>query len=235
MTDKTSPNNNHRDQETWELTFNLFKLEYEQAAERYENIYRAIWQIFQYMALLSGGILTFASKDERFPIQFIIFIALIPLIFWFLATYIPMDKYGRDLGKRLSEIENQLNEKFTNYWSLNHYKPFDGREQKASVLWPPCKWWWRARFVIVSFGMILLIAFIVSLVCTIEYYSSNSTLKASLNKLELELSPLEVTLQNPESKELKNTLDILSKKIDSIDLVVQEIKADTDTMKQLTK
>lgn len=31
--------------------FELLKLEYEKAADRYENIYKAIWQNFSYMAL----------------------------------------------------------------------------------------------------------------------------------------------------------------------------------------
>jgi hypothetical protein len=46
MTEATSPDNNSPEQEKWERTFNLFKLEYEQAAQRYENVYKAIWQIF---------------------------------------------------------------------------------------------------------------------------------------------------------------------------------------------
>lgn len=48
----------------WEHIFGLFKLEYEQAAERYENIYKAIWQIFSYMGILAAGILTFGSRNS---------------------------------------------------------------------------------------------------------------------------------------------------------------------------
>ncbi len=102
----------------WERTFALFKLEYEQAAQRFENIYGAIWQIFQYMALLSAGILTFGSKTSMFSSEVVIFFALSPLAFWFLATYIPMDHYGQNTRKHLQTIESQINGKFGSYWQL---------------------------------------------------------------------------------------------------------------------
>ena len=57
--------------QNWERIFELFKLEYEQSAERYENIYKAIWQIFSYMGILAAGILTFGSRNcnSSFPIE----------------------------------------------------------------------------------------------------------------------------------------------------------------------
>jgi hypothetical protein len=38
-------------------------MEYEKAAERYENLYRALWQNFSYLSLLSAAILTFGSNQ----------------------------------------------------------------------------------------------------------------------------------------------------------------------------
>ncbi|ACK69842.1 hypothetical protein PCC7424_1398 [Gloeothece citriformis PCC 7424] len=105
MTSESNPQNND---EQWQPTFNMFKLEYEQAAQRYENIYRAIWQIFQYMAFLAGGILTFASKSNTFSQENIIFFALTPLVFWFLAIYIPMNKNGKNTKKCLTNIEEKI-------------------------------------------------------------------------------------------------------------------------------
>ena len=92
-----------------ELAFKIYKVEYEKAAERYENIYKAIWQIFSYMALLAGGILTFTSSKNCISLPLIIVISLIPLIFWFLAIYIPMDYYGQSTRKSLSKIEEKIN------------------------------------------------------------------------------------------------------------------------------
>ena len=83
-TDSTTEND-------WKRTFDMFKLEYELAAQRYENIYKAIWQNFSYMAVLAAGILTFGSKNGSFRWNEILSIALLPLVFWFLATYIPAE------------------------------------------------------------------------------------------------------------------------------------------------
>ncbi len=156
MTDETSPNNNHPDQEKWERNFNLFKLEYEQASERYENVYRAIWQIFQYMAVLSAGILTFASKSEKFSIQAIIFISLTPLVFWFFATYIPMDEYGKNALEHLKKIETDFNKEYEtfNFWKISHYNKF------SSYSKPP----WRVRNVIIVFGITISVAWVFSII-----------------------------------------------------------------------
>jgi hypothetical protein len=40
-----------------DTSFELLKLEYEKAAERYENVYRAMWQNFSYLSLISAGTL----------------------------------------------------------------------------------------------------------------------------------------------------------------------------------
>ncbi len=160
MTDENSPNNKDLDKEKWERNFNLFKLEYEQAAERYENVYKAIWQIFQYMAFLSGGILTFASKSDEFSIQAIIFISLTPLVFWFFATYIPMDEYGKNALEHLKKIETKFNEKFQelDVWEISHYKNFR-RYSK-----PP----WRVRNIIIVFGVTISVSWIVSMILTLK-------------------------------------------------------------------
>jgi hypothetical protein len=84
----------------------LFKNEYNKAADRYENIYKAVWQNFSYMALLSGGILTFGGRgvDRSLTIA----IAAIPLIFWYFVTYIPMDHYGHQNRAYLDKMETAL-------------------------------------------------------------------------------------------------------------------------------
>ena len=168
MTNQTSSNNENLDKEKWERDFNLFKLEYEQAAQRYENVYRAIWQIFQYMAVLSAGIITFASKSKisdsnessNFPIQVIVFISLTPLVFWFFATYIPMDEYGKNALEHLKKIETKFNEKFQelDVWEISHYKNFR-RYSK-----PP----WRVRNIIIVFGVTISVSWIVSMILTLK-------------------------------------------------------------------
>jgi hypothetical protein len=88
----------------------FLRLEYSKGAERYENIYKAVWQNFSYMAVVSAAILTFVTKQPlKWPFESIV---LAPLVFWFWATYVPMDKYGNDTRKRLADIEHQINEVF---------------------------------------------------------------------------------------------------------------------------
>lgn len=85
----------------------LLKLEYDHGAERYENIYRAIWQNFSYMAILSAAILTFAGK--QFDYAFTRFLVLLPIVLWFFSTYLPLNAYGEDLRTRLAEMEEAIN------------------------------------------------------------------------------------------------------------------------------
>ncbi len=245
MSDETSQNNNCSNKEEWERTFDLFKLEYEQAAQRYENIYRAIWQIFQYMAVLSGVILAFVSKSDIFSIKIIVSIALIPLLFWFLAIYIPMDRYGQQTRKRLQEMEEEINKK-TVSWKMNHYTEFGSNVEGYTIssllkiffesLWSfiknPCnfRFAWRVKHAV---WFLVIIAFLSYIYIWVVF--SETTPKTNAEKLDIKLQPVEVTLPKTQLEELKNTLDTLSKKIDSIDLLVQEIKADTDTMQQPTK
>lgn len=93
-----------------ELQFEIFKLEYEQAAQRFENIYQAIWQIFSYLSAIAAAIAAFGASNLSMPV--VIVIALLPLGFWFFAIYIPMDFYGHRVGARLADMEDGFNEKF---------------------------------------------------------------------------------------------------------------------------
>ena len=70
----------------------LLKMEYRAAAQRYENIYRAMWQIFSYMLAISSGILVFGKDTLETWLLFTL--VLLPLYFWFFSTFVPLDKYG---------------------------------------------------------------------------------------------------------------------------------------------
>jgi hypothetical protein len=83
----------------------LFLNEYNKTADRYENIYKAIWQIFSYMSFVTAGILTFGGKDYR---SLTITVAMVPLMFWYLTTFIPMDHYGHQNGLYLDMLKQSL-------------------------------------------------------------------------------------------------------------------------------
>jgi hypothetical protein len=87
-------------------SFELLKLEYENAAERYENVYKAMWQNFSYLSLMSAAILTFGTN--QLETWATLSIAGCPLLFWFWVQFIPLDAYGRDIRLRLRDIEEIL-------------------------------------------------------------------------------------------------------------------------------
>jgi hypothetical protein len=104
----------------------MYSAEYKLAAERYENIYRGIWQNFSYMAALSAGILTFGSRS--LALHLAISLATLPLLFWFFATYLPMDHYARGARRRAATIET--------LWSSHVFKELDGSSTTESATEP---------------------------------------------------------------------------------------------------
>lgn len=81
----------------------LAKLEYEKCAERYENVYKSIWTQFNYSLIAAGAILTFGK--EHYPASMLALGAALCLIFWYWATYEPLNGYGDRVSVRAAEIE----------------------------------------------------------------------------------------------------------------------------------
>lgn len=103
--------------------FDLLKLEYEKGAERYENIYKAIWLNFSYSVAVGAAILTFAASKLR--LDLLQFASLSPVVFWFVATFIPMNYYGELTRARLRNIERDFNELF--FFDARSGKPNAGK------------------------------------------------------------------------------------------------------------
>jgi len=97
-----------------------YKLEYQLAATRYENIYKAIWQIFSYLAAISGALLTFGG--DHFQQNLLWVLASLPLFFWCISTYLPMDRYGHSCLNRLAKIEEEINA--LSHSDIKHYRDF---------------------------------------------------------------------------------------------------------------
>lgn len=79
------------------------KLEYSRAADRYNELYKAVWQNFSYMAVLSGALLTF-GKDA---VGQAALVACVPLLVWYWATYEPLDRYGVQIEEYLVGLEGR--------------------------------------------------------------------------------------------------------------------------------
>jgi hypothetical protein len=137
-------------------TLELYKMEYEKCADRYENIYKAIWTNFSYIAITSGAILTFGST--RLDLNHAALIACIPLIFWFWATFMPLDSYGDEANERLKLIENTINQAFN--VELGHYTNFFDRRHER-------QWRLRTRYVVRAFFLLL---HLVALLLTFTVY-----------------------------------------------------------------
>lgn len=84
------------------------KLEYETGAKRYEDLYRAIWQNFSFMAFLAGAVLTFGK--DKLGTELAAVIACIPLILWYWATFEPLNEYGDKTAMRLASRERSLSQ-----------------------------------------------------------------------------------------------------------------------------
>jgi hypothetical protein len=85
----------------------IYKMEYERCAQRYNDLYNAAWTNFSYMALVAGGILSFGGS--RFVTPFTAFLACLPLLFWWLATFEPLNRYGDHVETQILKIEKALN------------------------------------------------------------------------------------------------------------------------------
>jgi hypothetical protein len=100
--------------------FEAYKLEYELAAARYENIYKALWQIFSYLSAVTGALLTFGG--DHFQQNLLWVLASLPLVFWYLSTYLPMSRYGDLCLTRLAGIEADISALSAS--NIRHYRDF---------------------------------------------------------------------------------------------------------------
>lgn len=142
----------------------LYKLEYERAAIRYEDIYKAVWQIFAYLSALSTALLAFGS--DRFQPNFFVCLVCLPLLFWFWATFLPLNRYGDECGKRLGDIEGHVNSVYGT--KLGHYRSFEGRRGT--------KWWRKARVrsAVVTFFFLLHLFFLWQASATAREWKANT-------------------------------------------------------------
>lgn len=157
-----------------DLKIELLKMEYETCVETYQDIYNSIWKIFSYFSAVTAALLLLG--DVGFTINARIALAAIPLFFWWLGIYTPMNKYGDQKVDDLMNIEKELNclvqfvggKKlchFNNYCSL---KPKEGSIpvmlKKARITYKPWTWhkifvpskWMRVRFAADFLGYLLL-------------------------------------------------------------------------------
>jgi hypothetical protein len=141
-----------------------YKLEYQLAATRYENIYKAIWQIFSYLAAVTGALLTFGG--DHFQQNLLWVLASVPLFFWFLSTYLPMDRYGHQCLERLAKIEEEIN--VLSGSAIKHYVEFNPKGLLAFLR--------SVRFPVYVVGIVLGFVFTVNGYKTLRILCRNEPL-----------------------------------------------------------
>lgn len=126
--------------ESNQVAIDLYKMEYERAAQRYDDLYKAAWTNFSYLALVSGAILTFGSN--RFMPELSVFFATLPLLFWWRASFEPLNRYGDQVIDRLKSIEEilsklgglrQVPEVSDDKKGLQHYGAFASRQIQPKI------------------------------------------------------------------------------------------------------
>jgi len=93
--------------------FKAYLVEYEQCMQNYRHTFATIWQAGALFAAISAGIIAFASSS---PIghtssglsPLILVLVPIPIIFWYLGIYRPMNRYCEQDNDRLVQIEEFL-------------------------------------------------------------------------------------------------------------------------------
>jgi hypothetical protein len=167
----------------------LYKLEYERAAIRYEDIYKAVWQIFSYMTAVTAAFLAFGG--DRFQENLFWFLATAPLVYWFFGTYIPLNTYGDDIGATLCNIEKQLNSDYGVH--LNHYRSFQKRTTKEK------RWHLRVRHVVLP------VFWILTIISAYELFRTTTAVFKGTPMVRAK--PTEVKIVTVDSEELKKLIE----------------------------
>lgn len=158
-----------------DIAFDLYKLEYEKGAERYENIYKSTWTNFSYLTAISAGIIAFGSKGIS-PL-WIGILASIPLLFWYVAVFEPANRYGDQVIDRLEELEKIFNQKYGGALSvdtsppsapaspplevgLQHFTWFNSRKKTQQGV-PQKLRWPRVRYTIRGVAIILFLSLVI--------------------------------------------------------------------------
>lgn len=144
---------------TKDTLFELLKLEYEKGIGRHEDIYKAVWQNFSYMSVVAGGVLTLGFNHLN-P-QLLPFLAFTPLIFWFLATFLPMDYYGQQVRTRLAKIEDQFTSTYFSKGSFQHFRDYARKQYR-----------WRVSEIVGIFGTFACFCWVISAVFASSYLIS---------------------------------------------------------------
>jgi len=191
-----------------------FKVEYQKAADRYDNIYKAIWTNFSYMAIVSGGILTFGK--DKLGVYMAGLLAYVPLLFWWLASFEPMNRYGDRLVDRLAEIEKRINTLLNmadnnHAQGLRHFINYQDRSTETSLVARAI----RVRHMVRLFGGLFTL---ITIYLGINAYYARSPQRIDEITASLKGNRLEINVTGKDLKEIKDLLQLKDVKMTTTDL-----------------
>lgn len=132
--------------------FQAYLVEYQECIESYRHTYGTIWQAGAFSAAIAAAIISFTGNGDLFQ-----FFTPLPLIFWYLGIFIPMNRYGELRNDRLMEIEELLNDnipslKMRHFSKYGHY-----RKNKIGFFKRIYKGKWRVNQVVTVFIILIII------------------------------------------------------------------------------
>jgi hypothetical protein len=129
--------------------------EYEQCMESYRHTYETIWQASALFAAISAAIVAFGDRIGSVSDL----IAPLPVIFWYLGIFRPMNRYGEARNDRLVEIEESLSRAIPGL-DMRHYRRFSALRKSESGLRRALTLQWlrrpRVKEVVTIFGVSLI-------------------------------------------------------------------------------
>jgi len=144
--------------------FKAYLVEYEQCMQNFRQIYSTIWQAGALYAAISAGIITFASSSNightSSGISPLIQVLIpIPVIFWYLGIFRPMNRYCEQDNDRLVQIEQLLSEAVPGL-DMCHFRVFSRSRKYEGLVKRTLKFKWllkpRVVEVVTIFGFIVI-------------------------------------------------------------------------------
>jgi hypothetical protein len=131
--------------------------EYQQCMESYRHTYQTIWQVGSIFAAITGGLFAFTGEAEGLPPGQVF--APVPLLFWYVGVFLPMDQYGEVRRKRLVALEEFMNKEWN--LGLSHYRDLDCQIDRRTLFWN-VRWPLRVSHAVhaLAVGLVALILFL---------------------------------------------------------------------------
>ena len=141
--------------------------EYSECAASYRHTYATIWQAGGIFFATSGVMLAFSDDINNIVFSF----SLVPIVFWWIGLFLPMDKYGEMRSKRLSDIEEELNNLKLGL-KMRHFSRYEqgrkNRNEFESNEKYKVRYYWRVKTIV---NLFMISIFFLQALLAINYVS----------------------------------------------------------------